>query len=482
VSDADLWKRVRMGEVLHYPPDCAVARFLQRGEPVLIDRMGEREFGLLPAQFDNRDTRSLLRDCSLLAIPLTARGLVLGFLALGRTPSRTAFDDHDLATGWDLAVRAALCVDNARLYARQAHAALVLQRSMLPTRLPQLPGTEIAHRYLPCSDSAYVGGDWFDAIDLPGRKVALVVGDVMGHGLHAAAVMGQLRTAVQTLAMLDLSPGQVLQHLDRIARRFSDTHLATCLYCVYDPITRRATIANAGHVPPILIRPTRGARALTVPAGIPIGVGGVPFETIDIDIPDGGILVLYTDGLIESPGGDIERGITALCEALDDSDRSLDAACRAAMRVLDAAQRRDDAAVLMARLHGVPPDHVARWILEPCPQAARQARSLVCQTLTAWGLAALADTAALLVSELTTNAARHASRPIGLRLVLTDQLLCEVSDDSHALPTLRDAPTGSESGRGLNLVNILAARWGSTRASTGKVVWFELALPKRAPA
>jgi len=345
------WGHVRTGEILRYPAHSALARFLAHGEPCLIPHVGETVLERLPEQLDNPDTRLLLRDGSFLSTPLNARGAVLGFLALGRTSARTPFDEHDQAAGRDLAARAALNVDNARRYARQAQAALVLQHSMLPTRLPHLPGIEIAHRYLPCGDSAHVGGDWFDAIALPGHKVAFVVGDVMGHGLHAASVMGQLRTAVQTLAMLDLPPPRVLRLLDQIAQRFSDTYLATCLYCVYDPATGRATIANAGHLPPILIRPDHTARPLTVPTGVPIGVEGVPFETIDLELADGSILALYTDGLIETPGRDIGQGIAILCKSMAGPARSLDEACQAALRALDTAHRRDDAALLMARLH-----------------------------------------------------------------------------------------------------------------------------------
>ena len=352
--------------------------------------------------------------------------------------------------------------------------AVALQRSLLP-QLPQsLPGVEIAYRYLPSNDVIQVGGDWFDAMVLPGKRIGLVVGDVMGHGVASAVMMGQLRTAVQTLAVLGLPPHEVLRHLDEAARRLSDTHLATCLYAVYDPVTRRCTLANAGHLPPVLARPGRPARLLKVPTGVPIGVGGHAFDSVEFDIADDEVMALYTDGLVETPHRDIDDGLEILRGAVPVDRVPLDKACEVIVEALEGAPREDDAALLVARFRGIPNRDVASWALEPEPRAAGQARRLLRNTLKRWDLEHLSPVAELLVSELIGNSIRFASRPIGLRLLYTDTLTCEVHDDSHTLPVPRTAHVLSEAGRGLSIVGTLARRWGTNRTDTGKITWFEL--------
>lgn len=354
-----------------------------------------------------------------------------------------------------------------------------LQRSMLPQVPPLLHGVEVAFRYLPGNDLIQVGGDWFDAIALPGKRVGLVVGDVMGHGVSSAAVMGQLRIAVQTLASLGLPPHELLGHLDQAARRLSDTHLATCLYGIYDPATRHYTLANAGHLPPVLSRPGERGRLLDIPSGVPIGIGGHAFDTVEVDIADGDTLVLYTDGLVENPKRDITDGLDALCAILPTAPTPLEEVCDVVVKGMNTDRRTDDAALLLARFQGIPAGHVASWALEPTVLAAGQARRLLRHTLRRWGLAHLSYVTELLVSELVSASIGYASRPIGLRLLRTDTLSCEVHDDGHSLPALRTVDVLSESGRGLSVVNALAHRWGTNRTETGKVVWFdlELALP-----
>ena len=326
--------------------------------------------------------------------------------------------------------------------------------------------------------AASVGGDWFDAIPLPGSRVALVVGDVMGHGIRSAAIMGHLRTAVQTLAALDLPPEQVLRHLDDLAQRLDDDHLATCIYAVYDPVARRCVIANAGHIPPVLVHADGQAELLSdLPTGAPIGVGGVAFEPTEVKAADGDLLVLCTDGLVEMRGRDIGSGLAVLCANLAAPGVTPDGLCEILLHALRTHDREDDVALLIARLRGIPCTNVAEWLLKAAPETPRAARHLVRHTLAGWGLAACGDVTELLASELTTNAVRYASRPIGLRLMRTDVLLCEVSDDDHHLPVLRHVTEDDEACRGLNLVSRLARRWGANRTSDGKVVWFEQALP-----
>ncbi|MET9416547.1 SpoIIE family protein phosphatase [Streptomyces klenkii] len=419
--------------------------------------------------------------------PLRGRRRVIGAAVFVRRPDRAAFENDDLLVAAQLATHTALGVDKAVLYGREVYIADELQRTMLPDSLPQPTGVRLASRYLPAAETARVGGDWYDAIPLPGNRVALVVGDVMGHSMTSAAIMGQLRTTAQTLAGLDLPPAEVLHHLDEQAQRLGSDRMATCMYAVYDPVAHRIVIANAGHPPPILLHRGGRAEVLRVPPGAPIGVGGVDFEAVELDAPAGATLLLYTDGLVESRIRDVWTGIEQLRERLIETARltgpnppPLEPLCDEVLGMLGPGDRDDDIALLAARFEGIAPSDVAYWFLDPRPQTARQARRLARRALTRWGLEELTDAVELLVSEVITNAVRYAERPITLRLLRTDVLRCEVGDDVPQLPRLRQARPSDEGGRGLYLVNRLARRWGATRLSTGKVVWFELALPAHA--
>ncbi|MER6070952.1 SpoIIE family protein phosphatase [Streptomyces sp. NPDC001817] len=414
--------------------------------------------------------------------PLRGRRRVIGAALFLRRPERLAFEGDDLLVAAQLATHSALGIDKAVLYGREAYIADELQRTMLPETLPRPTGVRLASRYLPAAETARVGGDWYDAIPLPGSRVALVVGDVMGHSMTSAAIMGQLRTTAQTLAGLDLPPQEVLHHLDEQAQRLGTDRMATCLYAVYDPVTHRITIANAGHPPPVLLHLGGRAEVLRVPPGAPIGVGGVDFEAVELDAPAGATLLLYTDGLVESRLRDVWTGIEQLREKLaatarltgPDHPPPLEALCDEVLDMLGPGDRDDDIALLAARFDGIAPSDVAYWKLEPDETAPGQARRLARRALARWDLEDLTDSMELLVSEVVTNAVRYASRPVTLRLLRTDVLRCEVGDDVPQLPRLRQARADDEGGRGLYLVNRLARRWGATRLSTGKVVWFEL--------
>ncbi|MGW2257264.1 SpoIIE family protein phosphatase [Streptomyces sp. NPDC004749] len=418
--------------------------------------------------------------------PLRGRRRVIGAAVFLRRPDRAAFEPNDLLVAAQLATHTALGIDKAVLYGREAYIADELQRTMLPENLPQPTGVRLASRYLPAAETARVGGDWYDAIPLPGSRVALVVGDVMGHSMTSAAIMGQLRTTAQTLAGLDLPPQEVLHHLDEQAQRLGSDRMATCLYAVYDPVSHRITIANAGHPPPILLHLGGRAEVLRVPPGAPIGVGGVDFEAVELDAPSGATLLLYTDGLVESRLRDVWTGIEQLRERLaataqltgPDHAPPLEALCDDVLDVLGPGDRDDDIALLAARFDGIAPSDVAYWFLDPEDAAPGRARRLARRALDRWGLEDLSDAVELLISEVVTNAVRYAERPVTLRLLRTDVLRCEVGDDSPQLPRQRRARDTDEGGRGLFLVNRLARRWGATRLSTGKVVWFEL--PTRA--
>ncbi|MCQ4080156.1 SpoIIE family protein phosphatase [Streptomyces sp. RB6PN25] len=433
---------------------------------------------------------------STLVVPMVARDTVLGLVQFSRAKGSEPFGERDTALAAELAARAAVCIDNARLYRREHERALLLQRSLLPPGNPEAAGLDIACRYLPGNTAAEVGGDWFDVIELPGHRTALVVGDVMGRGLRAAVAMGELRMAVRTLALLDMEPVEILSQLDEIARGLSDpsrgrprrtkerdgsdlaeVYLATCVYAVYDPVTRRCTIANAGHLPPVLVQPGDPALMLDVPSGMPLGVGGEPFEEVEIELPDGALLALYTDGLVESRRHPLDVGLEAFRDALSGAAQPLEDVCDHVLTSLDTHHGEDDVALLMARVHGLPAESVGDWTLPPEGQSVAKARDLARGRLEEWGLEELVDTSELLVSELVTNALRHGEGDIRLRLLLDRTLVCEVWDSGLVQPRRRRARDTDEGGRGLQLVSLLSESWGSRRTPHGKTVWFELALP-----
>ncbi|MFJ2112189.1 SpoIIE family protein phosphatase [Streptomyces sp. NPDC087850] len=475
---------VPVGEAIAFPEHTPFFQCMVTGEPVLITRISQEAGDRISAQFEKRDLRPLINHRSMLLVPLKARDVVLGFMVLMRRGEREPFDDMDRTTGAELAARAGLVLDNARMYTYQENVAETLQDSMLPQVPPRMAGCDIATRYLPGTRLGRIGGDWFDAVKLPGSRTALVVGDVMGHGLNSAAMMGQLRTAVQTMATMEMEPAQLLRNLDDLAQRLGELYLATCLYAVYDPIRSEIQIANAGHIPPVLVRVEDGsAEVLDVPTGAPIGVGGVAFETMTVRIRPGDRLVLCTDGLVEVRGADIGDGLAALCESAAHPAASMDGACDTIIRALNTrGGRKDDVALLMARLNGIPDEAVAEHRLALEPREVARARRLVRAQLLAWQLPDAVETAELMVSELVTNAINHArSEPVVLRLVRTDALLCEVVDDDPAPATLLGAGRDDEAGRGLRVVSSLARQWGSTSSARGKTVWFEQALTKAAP-
>lgn len=465
-------------ELCEVRPGGALAEVLRGVRPVFADAPAAR--AALPELLG--DDLAVPSGQRAILAPLRGRRRVIGAALFLRRPERLAFEADDLLVAAQLATHSALGIDKAVLYGREAYIADELQRTMLPETLPRPTGVRLASRYLPAAETARVGGDWYDAIPLPGSRVALVVGDVMGHSMTSAAIMGQLRTTAQTLAGLDLPPQEVLHHLDEQAQRLGTDRMATCLYAVYDPVSHRITIANAGHPPPVLLHLGGRAEVLRVPPGAPIGVGGVDFEAVELDAPAGATLLLYTDGLVESRLRDVWTGIEQLRERLaataqltgPDHPPPLEALCDEVLDMLGPGDRDDDIALLAARFDGIAPSDVAYWFLEPEDAAPGRARRLARRALSRWGLEDLTDSVELLVSEVVTNAVRYASRPVTLRLLRTDVLRCEVADDVPQLPRLRQARATDEGGRGLYLVNKLARRWGATRLSTGKVVWFEL--------
>ncbi|MFC5204662.1 ATP-binding SpoIIE family protein phosphatase [Streptomyces kaempferi] len=418
---------------------------------------------------------------SLMVVPIHARGAVLGVEVFVRTEDPRPFEEDDLLLAEELVSWVALALDNGRQYARERSAALALQRLLHPHRPTGGSTADVARRYLPADSHHGIGGDWFDVIPLSGARVALVVGDVVGHGINAAAKMGQLRTAMHTLADTDMPPDEVLSRLDEQVIRFTEAEdpqspgttmmAATCLYAVYDPVTR--TMARAGHPPPAVITPRGDVTYPDLPAGAPLGLGLVPFESVTLELAEGSVLALFTDGLIETRHQDISTGMNRLRAALARPDLTLDELCGSTVDTLRAKPPSDDATLLLAQTRSLSTGQVASWLFPSAPAVVSRARTLAARQLTQWGLEHLAESTELIVSELFTNALIHGNsvRTIGLRLIRHEMLTCEVSDASHSHPLVRQARTTDEHGRGLFLVAQLSRRWGTRHIPDGKIIW-----------
>ncbi|MCX3061141.1 sodium/proline symporter PutP [Streptomyces beihaiensis] len=567
-----------VGETVRRAPSSPVTLCLLQSR-TLIDRTLDPSSS--PWVTEDEALAASIRDYdfrSLLVVPVRARGVTLGVATFARSGGRGPFADDDVRLAEELVSRAAVCVDNARRYTRERTAARSMQHYLMPRELSGGSALDVASWYLPADAPSGVGGDWFDVIPLSGARVALVIGDVVGHGMNAAATMGRLRTAVRTLADLDLPPDELLAHLDDlvigmmgaetvgergagpgagpesgrgsgpeceagaavgepaagagagesvgecvggtaggpageapvdsaggaaggsvreapggprdevgsgIAGAAAGTAVgesagtaflgATCLYAVYDPVSRRCTLARAGHLPPVIVSPDGAVEILDLPTGPPLGLGYLPFESAELELPEGSLIGLYTDGLIETFDRDIDVGLSRLGAALATPRPTLTETGKAAVDALLTGPPSDDVALLLARTRVLAPDHVVCWDLPSDPAAVSHARAVVVRRLAEWGLDDLAFTTELIVSELVTNAIRHATGPVSLRLIRDRALICEVSDAVSTAPHLRHARTTDEGGRGLLIVAQLAQRWGTRYTANGKVIWTEQA-------
>ncbi|MFE0851400.1 SpoIIE family protein phosphatase [Streptomyces rochei] len=472
-----------VGRQLRFVASSPQGRSLNTGRPVLEPRLGDAPGWR--AQDLERSAQVLEYGVhSLITVPLRAGTLVLGVVSFWRSVKPEPFDEDELALAEELVARAAVSIDNARRYTREHSMAVTLQRSLLPRRMPEQNALDIAYRYLPAQ--AGVGGDWFDVLPLSGARVALVVGDVVGHGLHAAATMGRLRTAVLNFTSLDLPPDELLGLLDELVGRIDQDETAddsapvtgaTCLYAIYDPVSGVCVLARAGHPPPALIRPDGTVEFPEVPAGPPLGLGGLPFETTELRLTEGSRLVLYTDGLVETREHDIDVGLEHLRQALETAGDSPEETCRAALDARLPDRPGDDIALLVARTRTLGPDRVAEWQVPNDPAAVGEIRSEVTRRLADWGLDELAFTTELILSELVTNAIRYGGETVQVRVVRDRSLICEVFDSSSTSPHLRYAAMTDEGGRGLFLVAQLAERWGTRYTPAGKVIWAEQPIP-----
>lgn len=484
---------VAVGQTASYVPGSPLVRCLSTGTSWREERPDPQAGQWAANTPGGRDVTFLEPGLhSVLIVPLRARGVTLGVTTFFRRHPQEPFDQDDLVLAEDIVSRAAVCVDNARLYTRERGAALVLQRDLLPHRLPEQDAVEASACYRPADELTGLGGDWYDLITLSGARVALVVGEVPGHGIHAAAAMGRLRTAVRTLAALDLPPDEVLAHLDDLAALTDReepleeaaeegrgrTLGAGCLYVVYDPVDGRCVMAGAGQPAPAVIRPDGTVTFVDLPQGPPLGVGGPPFESVELKLAEGSTLALHTDGLLAGgePGWAVDAVQDRLRAALESSADSLDVFCRTVVEALAPSRPHDDVALLMARTRRLDADQVADWELPADPAVVCDARREVNGQLSRWGLDALTFTTELVVSELVTNAIRYATGPIRLRLIRERALVCEVFDGGATAPHLRHPRTTDEGGRGLLLVSQVAQRWGTRFVPDGKIIWAEQSL------
>ncbi|MFI9751389.1 SpoIIE family protein phosphatase [Streptomyces collinus] len=464
------------GKRVDFGPTTPQLRCLSSSEAVLEPDLNAAAGWL--AQDPEHTERLLAHVHSLIAVPLLARGVVLGVASFYRAGSPFGDDDRSLAQ--ELASRAALSIDNARRYTHERTMVLALQRRLLPHGLPDQDAVEVAHRYLPAESD--VGGDWYDVIPLSGARVGLLVGDVVGHGMLSAATMGRLRTAARSFAELDFPPDEVLTHLDNLVGRLDREDPdgkgagvigATCLYAVYDPTAQRCLMARAGHPPPAVVRPDGTVIYPDLPAGPPLGLGGLPFDAVEVGLPEGSQLVLYTDGLIEDRNRDVDAVLEQLREALAHPERAPEATCQAVLDTVAPAHPHDDIALLVARVHAMDPGRIANWELSADPARVGEVRASAMRWLSDRGLDETGFAAELILSELITNAIRHGAAPIRVRLLYGRTLICEVSDASNTAPHLRRAASTDEGGRGLFLVAQLSQSWGTRYLPEGKVIWAE---------
>ncbi|MFI8962980.1 SpoIIE family protein phosphatase [Streptomyces sp. NPDC053493] len=495
-----------VGDLIRFVvPTTPMAEALQEGRAILQTDLAEAQGWR--AQDPEGARQALAYGLhSLLTVPLLARGVVLGMANFWRgrdTPE--PFGEEDLSFAEELAARAALAIDNARRFTREHTMAVALQRSLLPRVLPEQSAMRVAFRYLPAK--AGVGGDWFDVIPLPGARVALVVGDVVGHGVHAAATMGRLRTAVGNFSTLDLPPDELLSHLDELIDRLGEEHEpeggdadgegvasnggpegtagATCLYVIYDPTTGVCTMASAGHPGPALVRPDGSVEFPAVPSGLPLGLGlgdPRPFASARLTLEPDSKLVLFTDGLLEDRRRDYDAGLELLRKTLARPDRTPEQTCADVLAALLFPVPDDDIALLVASARRIDRDRIAEWEVPSDPSAVAPVRAAAAERIASWGLEDAAFTAELVLSELITNAIRYGRPPVRVRLVYDRVLICEVSDGSSTSPHLRHATDTDEGGRGLFLVAQFAQRWGTRYARRGKTIWAELPTSPNGPS
>ncbi|MDT9700873.1 SpoIIE family protein phosphatase [Streptomyces sp. P17] len=424
---------------------------------------------------------------SMMVMPLRARGGLLGLARFYRWRNPAPFEADDLALAEQLAAYTALCVDNARLYHRELAAARMLHHHIRQSVTSNSPAVETARAYLPTGTDA----GWFDVIPLSGARVALVAGDSPADRLDAIASMAELRAAMAALSQLDIPPDELMERLHDLAGspasapsgtlgtspRPDRDSPATCLYAVYDPVSRICTMVSAGHPAPALVHPHGDVELLDVPQGPPLGHGIARHSAVEYVLPEHSILVLSGTSLLQGADPDSAVHVDGLRRVATPPPFSLQALCDAITEAIALRQPAQGVALLLARVSPLDSDQTAAWTLPNDPRAASRARKEVTARLADWGLDDLANGSALIVSELVTNAFRYAQGPIELRLIRDRALICEVTDESNASPHLRRAEENDEGGRGLFITAQLSERWGIRPSPRGKTIWVEQPLP-----
>ncbi|MFD5536853.1 SpoIIE family protein phosphatase [Streptomyces sp. NPDC127079] len=418
----------------------------------------------------------------LITAPLTLRGTVLGLLSLYRTGQADVYDKGDVTLAVAVAAHTALCIDNARRYAREHAIALTVQRHLLLPHPDPRTTMETAHLHVPCEVG---GGSGFDTFALSGARTALVVGEVAGRGIHAATTMGQIGTAARSLAALDLEPDELLARLNDTVISLAEERASlppsdpmpltgSCSYAVHDPVAQTCTIALAGHPPPVIAHPDGTTEMPDLPAGPPLGTAeGPPFAATTVSVTDGSVLAFYTPSLLGT-----SPSLGTLQRVLAHPERPLQDLCDDVLYRLRTDTRHSDVVLLLARTHPFPADQVAAWYLDHHPQAVAAARAHIRHQLILWGLdEETAYTTEMIVSELVTNAVRYGTPPVQLQLIKDRTLTCEVHDSNSLAPRLRHAKTIDEGGRGLFIIAQLAQNWGVRYTLDGKTVWAEQTLP-----
>ena len=465
------------GQVVVYPADHPAVIAMRSGHAVVEHAADDPDYQHIAPSPESAEYGRRIGIRSAMTAPLLARGEVLGAVSFVTSVSGRVMSESDREMGEQIAARAAIALDNARLFAREQRIALALQRSLLPDRLPATPSLETAAVYRPAAEDGTVGGDWYDVIPLPCGRVGLVMGDVMGRGVQAAALMGQVRAAVRAYAVQDLPPGELLGHLDGLVRGLAHDTLVTCLYAVYDPVEEALCLANAGHVPPLL-RTERGVQLLDV-AGVLLGAGESYYGQVELDFPNDAVLLLYTDGLVERRTRDLDQGIDELSRHFATTSGDLESMATEIVDVFDGVSDEvDDVALMLVRPHLHQRPRIATYDVVPHAAKVRDIRQFALETITRWGgLEHVADPVLLIVSELVTNVIRHATgHHATVRLERhQDRLVVAVIDPDATPPRLTRAAPDDEGGRGLSLVEALADRWGTRHlAAGGKLVWCEL--------
>lgn len=468
------------GQRVAYPETHPALKAMRTGRGVVEHAADDPDFRHIAPTPESAAYGHKVGIRSAMTVPLVARGEVIGAVSYVTSASGRVFSDVDVEMGEELANRIAIALDNARLYAREQRIALTLQRSLLPEQLPETPSLETAAVYQPAAHEGAVGGDWYDVVPLPCGRVGLVMGDVMGRGVPAAALMGQLRAAVRAYAAQDLAPADLLGHLDGVVHGLSDDILVTCVYAVYDPVEQALCVANAGHLPPLVV--TAGDVQRVEASGVVLGAGHGSYEQVEVPFLPGATLALYTDGLVERRTSDIDTRIDRLVELLHTSRGSLAAVCNQVATLAGDAPEADDVAVMLVRPHADRQPRVARFDVVPHAAKVRDIRRFATDTLAEWGEPEhVREPVQLVVSELVTNVIRHATgHEARVRLERhADRVVVAVVDPDARPPRLSRPSLEDESGRGLHLVEAVADRWGArSLPGGGKVVWCEVLAPR----